>query len=36
MPVENQIFLAILLVSFVSFGLALAYGSAVAGGRKDS
>jgi len=33
MPVENEVFLAILLVSFVAFGLALAYGSIVAPGK---
>ncbi len=36
MPVESEIFLAILVVSFVAFGLALAYGSIVAPGKpKD-
>lgn len=35
-PIEDQIILAILCGAFVAFGLALAYGSAVAGGsRKD-
>ncbi len=33
MPIESEIFLAILLASFTIFGLALAYGSIVAPGK---
>lgn len=34
MPVENEVFYVIMLVAFVGFGLALAYGSFVAPGKK--
>ncbi len=34
MPVESEIFLAIVIASFVVFGLALAYGTAVAPGKS--
>ncbi len=35
MPPVNEFFLGIVLLSFLSLSIALAYGSAVAGGDKE-
>lgn len=35
MPLENILFLALIVFAFGAFALALAYGSAVAGGTEE-
>jgi hypothetical protein len=35
MPLENILFLALIVSAFGAFGLALAYGSAVASGTEE-